>query len=138
MELTLQRFVQNEERTLGILYDHFKGVPLAVTLELPWRNNEKCVSCIPSGSYTISLHDPPKHGQCLSVHSVPGRTNILIHKGNTLEDTEGCILLGKLFDLEAEDNPQVHRSKAALEELLIYLSEHDTNHRLKIMGRYLP
>jgi len=34
----------------------------------------------------------PKYGPCYKVHKVPGRTNILIHTGNTTDDTKGCVM----------------------------------------------
>lgn len=74
------------------------------TIELPWRNNEKTVSCIPDGSYRTVRHNSPKYGQCFWLQDVPGRSEILIHHGNYAAsinprtgtpDTKGCILPGE-------------------------------------------
>lgn len=38
------------------------------------------------------------HKGMLQVQDVPGRTEILIHPGNTTEDLEGCLAPGQSFD----------------------------------------
>jgi hypothetical protein len=68
-----------------------------VTLEDRWFDNEKQISCIPAGKYKIRLHDSPKFGKVYQVCDVPDRSHILIHAGNTKEDTHGCILLGLMY-----------------------------------------
>lgn len=69
-------------------------------LELPNRNNEVANSCIPLGSYECILHNSPKFGIVFKVLNVVNRSEILFHKGNTINDTKGCILLGSacVFD----------------------------------------
>ncbi len=62
------------------------------TFELPDRNNQPNISCIPAGEYPLKMIVSPKYGPCYKVHKVPGRTNILIHTGNTVDDTKGCII----------------------------------------------
>lgn len=64
------------------------------TLEPLWINNVANISCIPLGEYSVTQHRSPKHGETLWLEFVPGRSEILFHKGNTLDDTQGCILPG--------------------------------------------
>lgn len=64
------------------------------TLELPWLENKKAVSCIPVGEYLMVWGWSPRFKKNFWRIGVPGRTGILIHKGNTLKDTSGCILVG--------------------------------------------
>lgn len=74
-------------------------------LELPWRNNQKSISCIPAGEYYVVLRKSPKYGRIYWVTKVPNRSWILKHSGNWAGDislgfkshTMGCILLGKKF-----------------------------------------
>lgn len=72
------------------------------TLELPWRNNEPEQSCIPPGVYQCGLRPSKKFGNWTGgmvyhIQPVQGRTDILIHAGNTPADTLGCILVGETW-----------------------------------------
>lgn len=50
---------------------------------------------IPPGKYTVFLRYSPKHGYAVpGLKAVPGYNNIEIHPGNSVLDTEGCILVG--------------------------------------------
>jgi len=53
-------------------------------------------TAIPCGRYRVTLIWSLKRGrQVPLLSSVPGFTSILIHSGNTAQDTEGCILVGE-------------------------------------------
>ncbi len=75
------------------------------TLELPWRENQRSISCIPSGEYKVVIRQSPKYGSVYWVTKVPNRSWILIHAGNWAGDTKkgfnshtnGCILMGSKF-----------------------------------------
>lgn len=82
--------------TFGVLLE--EDIPFAVTLERPWEDNRRNVSCIPLGVYTCKRIISPKFGDTFEVLNVPGRSHILFHKGNLNEDTHGCILVGEYFD----------------------------------------
>ncbi len=70
--------------------------------ELPWRNNEKEISCIPLGVYIVQRIISPKHGPCYCLTDVPKRTDVEIHKGNYCGDVSkgfksdvlGCVIVG--------------------------------------------
>lgn len=52
--------------------------------------------CIAPGIYSIDLHYSPKFGKyMLTLCGVRGRSGILVHSGNTPNDTAGCILVGQ-------------------------------------------
>jgi len=68
------------------------------TLELPWRNNQRYISCIPNGRYKASPGFSSSKGQIIRLHDVPDREGILIHTGNGPDDSQGCILAGTGFD----------------------------------------
>jgi hypothetical protein len=79
---------------------HLSGLGI-FTLELPWLENKKAISCIPVGEYLMMWGWSPRFRRNYWRIGVPGRTGILIHKGNYLKDTSGCILVG----LEVVTNP---------------------------------
>lgn len=97
-KLILRREKEDAVGTRGGLY--LDGKFLCFTLEEPWRDNQKGVSCIPAGTYQVIRHgwedDAKTHFKKVwRLLGVPGRDAILIHAGNTLVDTEGCILVGR-------------------------------------------
>lgn len=91
-KLTLKRVDKNDECIFGALFLEEKE--LCKTLELPWRDNQKGISCIPTGEYKLSPYPSSRFGEVYIVNDVPNRTGILIHTGNTASDIEGCILVG--------------------------------------------
>lgn len=92
------------------------------TLELPWRNNERNISCIPNGAYPLlartfgryfeAYKRRFKHEFALEVSAVQGRGAILIHTGNVIGHTRGCILIGK-----RHQGNKVMQSRDAYQEL---------------------
>lgn len=91
----LKRISGTPQAVFGALIED--GIPFVVTLEEPWLNNQRGASCIPVGAYVCRRVISPKFGDTFEVTNVPGRSHILFHKGNTTDDTEGCILVGALF-----------------------------------------
>lgn len=92
--MRLVRDNQNAERTYGQLVAD-DGAVLCQTLELPWRDNQHGISCIPAGTYTAFRFQSPTIGyELFQVRAVPHRSGIDIHIGNTAHDTQGCILVG--------------------------------------------
>lgn len=62
------------------------------TIELPWLQNQRNVSCIPEGRYELKLRTTAKRGQHLLVVNVKGRDGILIHPANDAKkELRGCI-----------------------------------------------
>jgi hypothetical protein len=83
--------------TIGKLYD---GKELIChTVERPWLKNGRNVSCIPAGKYIVKMTNSPKFGLTYKVTNVPGRTHILFHKGNSIDDSFGCILPVSTIDV---------------------------------------
>lgn len=97
INLTIKRISSDlTNGTLGVL--SVDGKPMFLTVERPWINNEKSVSCIPPGRYdvgwTATMTAGNLDGQTLTVKGVPGRDNIRFHAGNTQHDSEGCVIVG--------------------------------------------
>jgi len=99
METTafLRRFIKTDYYTIGRLqFYNSQGKLLfeGFTLELPNRQNQKNISCIPSGTYNVVARQSEKFGDCYHLQNVVNRSGILIHTGNFYKDTTGCIILG--------------------------------------------
>lgn len=91
----LIRIEQGEDGTFGVL--RLNGRAWCVTLEPPEHDNAKNISRIPRGEYVCRRVRSPRFGVVFEVADVPGRTHILLHPGNMLSDTQGCVLLGRNF-----------------------------------------
>lgn len=89
------------------------------TLELPDRNNQPDVSCIPPGIYDYYKRESPKNGPVLELRDVPERTYIQIHAGNFTRQIQGCILVGDSVKyLDGDDVPDVTNSRNTLQKVL--------------------
>ena len=96
------------------------------SLELPWKNNQPDVSCIPAGVYQAALAWMPHFGKDMYLlQDVPGRNSVFIHPGNWAgdvsqglrSDVEGCILLG-LSTGEIEGQEGVCESVTAIDRFM--------------------
>jgi hypothetical protein len=76
--------------TNGIL--EYEDKLICLTIELPWKNNETKVSCIPEGKYFIKKRYSKKFQWHLEVLGVKNRGFILFHPANNaLKELNGCI-----------------------------------------------
>ncbi|TWP30516.1 hypothetical protein ETU09_00515 [Apibacter muscae] len=89
------------------------------TLELPWKNNQLRVSCIPEGIYQVNPRTSAKFKKHFHVVPTEPRSYILIHAGNYYTDIQGCILVGTAYsDINKDGYLDVVNSKVALNRLL--------------------
>ena len=96
MILELIRLEENYEYgTFGIL--KVSKQVFCVTLEPKDALNAPFVSSIPAQQYSCSRYNSPKFGQTWRIDKVPGRTLIQFHPGNTVDHTEGCIILAEHY-----------------------------------------
>ncbi len=117
MVFTIIRVAHTEYGTFGVMKDNV-GIPFCLTLERPWLNNEKHKSCIPVGTYICKRKISPKFGETFEVCNVPNRSDILFHKGNIMDDTHGCVVLGEMFE-SLHGRPAVLSSGKAMQEFLL-------------------
>jgi hypothetical protein len=123
MKIEVIRTSDNGKLTEGVLYVHENNsiVFECKTLELPWKNNERRVSCIPAGTYPIKKHRSPKFGNSFWIKDVPNRSEILIHPANYVRQLLGCIAVGeKHADIDKDGLIDVTNSKKTMEKLLKY------------------
>ena len=110
MDAVLTRDLDHPTATLGRLR---MGKREWHTLEPPWRDNQRNVSCIPPGYYQAVPRQSPRFGRTYWMLAVPDRSWILIHAGNLPKHTLGCVLLG-LHRGSLHGDPAVWCSRAAL------------------------
>lgn len=119
--MILQRLREDEYGTHGELRDD-DNKPIGVfTLEQQYRDNEHNISCIKPGTFKLIPHNTDHFHDVWQLLDVPGRDAILIHAGNTIKDTHGCILVG----LQAIPTG-VGQSQAALSYLRTLLTNGST------------
>jgi hypothetical protein len=87
------RLEESEQGTIGVL--KLDKEVFCWTFEPADRLNKPNESCIPIQQYICRRVRSPKFGETFMINDVPGRTNVLFHKGNTADDTLGCVLLGQ-------------------------------------------
>lgn len=114
MNLFLYRVASSDKGTFGVLV--LDDEPLCTTCEDPWKDNKTGISCIPEGTYSAVRHNGAKYQNVWALKNVPNRDAILIHQGNTIEDTRGCILVGSGFG-RYTNLPSITSSAIALDML---------------------
>jgi len=98
---------------------HAKGEIFHV-IERPWLNNARNKSCIPVGRYPAAFLPRSASGRYKNVyllHNVVNRAGILIHNGNLVIHSKGCIIIGKRRGMLA-GQPAVLNSRTALYEFM--------------------
>lgn len=126
-EEVLVKRVYLPSETLGSIY--YKDEMLCKSMELPWKDNQRSISCIPEGSYTVTKEPPipandpqgrkPRDYWHFRFHDVPKRSGVLIHKITYVKDLQGCIGVGLDFkDWNRDGVPDMADSTKALEKLV--------------------
>jgi len=132
MRLTLERDVFSKEWTQGklLVNDAFLCYTLEDTdrfLEVGEDVKVYGKTAIPRGEYDLVLSMSPRFKKVLpEILKVPFFTGIRIHAGNTVDDTEGCILVG----VERHTNGTVTQSVVALKKLMTLMG--DGKHTIEI------
>jgi len=115
INLVLEREIFTDKSVIGTLY--LNGIRICDTLENPWLDNARNISCIPEGKYDVRLRTARESASRdylhLLIKAVPDRTYILFHKGNYPKDTRGCVLVGM-----SSEQDVVYNSKLAMDLLM--------------------
>lgn len=120
MELILTRINKYNHSTLGELYldgnklmDTLEDTDRGLSSDMPLQSiQDKKIygnTAIPTGRYKIAMGivspkfkdrawAKPWEGKLPRLLDVPGYEGVLIHVGNSSEDTLGCILVGQKYD----------------------------------------
>lgn len=113
--ITIVRSATGKYGTFGTLL--VDNLPFCLTLEDPDNHNTPNVSCIPAGEYNLIAAPSKRFGAVyLYIKDVPGRSGIILgHSGNTLLDTEGCVIIGQVWGYK-DGIPAVLNSQATVDK----------------------
>jgi len=127
VNLLIIRDTFTEKSTIGRLF--INGESFCDTLENPWIDNQRSISCIPKGNYKVRLRlareSATRDYLHLLVQDVPNRDWILFHRGNTAKDTSGCILVGNGRQQDIVENSRLAMDLVMQE--IIYLGGENIN-----------
>jgi hypothetical protein len=125
-KVVVSRVFGDDKQTLGVLsVVGDNGVIFtAKTLELPDKNNQPRISCIPEGEYecvfTKSNSFSKSQGKDVftyEIKKVPGRAGIRIHSANFFYQLLGCIALGSSHkDINSDGNLDILHSGKTITE----------------------
>lgn len=121
MEILVKRKWYSATTTIGEMYLDGSGEREAFTLEDCVRGMKiQGKTAIPEGRYQIVLNYSDRFKRVMPrLLDVPGFKGVLIHSGNTHEDTEGCLLVGKTL----VNSEFIGESRGAFTNLFVKLEE---------------
>lgn len=121
IEISISRIYQ-PDCTLGIM-NHRSGFRCC-SLELPWLNNQKNISCVPAGIYECFKRHSNNNGDVFELRNVINRTFIQCHSANFTRQIKGCIIVGDSFtDIDKDGILDVTNSKTTHKKLMSLLPE---------------
>ena len=140
MEIVVVRFHKKEKYTIGKMYingtyfcdtleDTDRGLTQEMNLDIIDKTKVYGKTAIPTGRYRVELTKSKKFGRVLPLlYNVKGFEGIRIHRGNTDEDTLGCILVGqnkavgKVINSAMAEQNLMDRLKEVEKNELIYIT----------------
>ena len=143
MRLTLIRIANKPTYCIGKLYidgeyfcdtleDVDRGLDDSMDESEILKLKVKGQTAIPTGIYQVLLTYSPKYKRIMPlVNNVKGYSGIRIHSGNTHNDTEGCLLVGKNKEVG-----KVLESRATYNALFKRLNQTNGKIIIKIQRKY--
>ncbi len=129
IKLIVERFSDNGRETLSNIYVIESGLLLfsCVGMELPWKDNEQQISCIPLNSnyacqkVKATAAIPYEH---IWITNVKGRSGVCIHKANFVSSLRGCIAVGdKHVDINKDNLLDITNSGKTFKVLMALLPD---------------
>ena len=133
---TITRIPQDKQ-TLGkwISYENGKVIFACDTIELPYINNQKQISCVPKGVYLVKYRESAKYPRHYHLQDVPNRDLIFVHQANFVgsknpkthkADLLGCIGVGNGYgDIDGDGTVELLKSTPTLKKLLEVMGKED-------------
>ena len=167
LRINLVRLMDDGTQTLGymdVLDSRGKTLYSLATVELPWKNNQNKISCIPVGNYRVISYSSIKYGRCFWLigndnggyedNRITGngytRGSILIYAApKATKDLQGCIGPGLKFNTQNKQlgiqkgtgqfylSPSKEQSQQALNKLLDSLFSIGS-FRMEISNTFVP
>lgn len=113
--------------------DNSRAVVSYDTLENPWLENIPFKSCIPLGTYKLRKKTTGRYAKAyknrwghpfvIHIAGIEGRTNVLIHTGNHLGHTTGCVLIGRKHSHRKGEGKTIAASRATYAEFFARVQE---------------
>ena len=148
MELRLKRIAKKDGYTIGRMYidgvyfcdtleDTDRGLTQSMSPAVIKSRKRKGITAIPTGRYMVTLNVQSQrfakkamyrfcNGYLPRLLNVVGYEGVLIHVGNTPQDTEGCILVGRNTEvgkvLESRKTFEALYKELAKEKRSIYIT----------------
>jgi hypothetical protein len=122
MLVYLKRQDDNGKATIGTFFFETEETQVNLgSLELPWKDNQQYISCIPKGTYKVKTTFSNRYQKDMwEIMDVPGRGGIRIHSANYASQLLGCIALGlQVIDIDKDGTMDIANSRKAIE-----LAEH--------------
>lgn len=125
-EIYLGRLIDDGKETIGFMnVININEIYGCFTLELPWLDNKKDISCIPTGRYEWDKYDSPSKGLVIRLKNVPERTFVEIHIANYKRQLRGCIAVGvNRADIDKDGLIDVVKSKVAFDRIMDITPDH--------------
>lgn len=133
--------VDDIRQTLGVMNVDNGGF-VSKSLELPWKNNQNNISCIPVGTYICKYTRSPRISKVkgedfftYEIMDVPNRGGVRIHSANYFHQLRGCIALGNAAkDMDMDGCNDISHSGDTIKAFEKYMNYEDFELEIKYIN----